>query len=154
MPARQTVTFEDPVTNTEAFYKLVEVRPRVIKHKIKVRPQVEGYEVSVGGGYTAPCQPGPLQANYYDDYCNDILTSRRSRAHFLDDHAIDGGYSSLRHSGYYLGPRAVTGPVVKSTKVTKAITDYSVADDLVIPRPRLHAVGDSTINVSKRTIRY
>ena len=39
--------------------------------------QVEGYEVSVGGGYAAPCQPGPLQADLYDDYRAEILQGRR-----------------------------------------------------------------------------
>jgi len=154
---RQSVTFEDPVNNTEAFYQLVEVRPRVIKHKLKVRPQVEGYEVSVGGGYTAPCQPGPLQADLYDAYRSEILHGRRSRAQFLDDYAIDCGFVAQRHhsplpvGGSYVAPRASVGPAV-TTRVTKATTQYA-GDDFLIPAPRRHALGDSTINVSKKTVR-
>jgi len=146
MPVRQSVTFEDPVNNTEAFYQLVEVRPRVIKHKLKVRPQVEGYEVSVGGGYTAPCQPGPLQPDYYDGYRSEILQGRRSRAQFLDDYALDCGLVAKRHYGYS-APRASVGPAV-TTRVTKTVTDSALA-----PASRHYAVGDATINVSKRTVR-
>jgi len=149
MPVRQSVTFEDPVNNTEAFYQLVEVRPRVIKHKLKVRPQVEGYEVSVGGGYTAPCQPGPLQtADYYDGYKTEILQGRKSRALFLDDYALDCGLVARRHGGSVA--RTVVGPPVGpavTTRVTKTVTD-------AIPPPRHYAVGDSTINVSKKTFRF
>jgi len=158
MPVRQSVTFEDPVNNTEAFYQLVEVRPRVIKHKLKVRPQVEGYEVSVGGGYTAPCQPGPLQADLYDAYRSEILHGRRSRAQFLDDYAIDCGFVAQRHhsplpvGGSYVAPRASVGPAV-TTRVTKATTQYA-GDDFLIPAPRRHALGDATINVSKKTVRF
>jgi len=149
MPVRQSVTFEDPVNNTEAFYQLVEVRPRVIKHKLKVRPQVEGYEVSVGGGYTAPCQPGPLQADLYDEYRSEILTGRRSRTQFLDDYALDCGIVAKRHHrDRYLTPRPVTSNALN----TKAITNYEV-DSAVLSPPRRYAVGDSTINVSKRTVR-
>jgi len=147
MPVRQSVTFEDPVNNTEAFYQLVEVRPRVIKHKLKVRPQVEGYEVSVGGGYTAPCQPGPLQPDYYDGYRSEILQGRRSRAQFLDDYALDCGLVAKRHYGYS-APRASVGPAV-TTRVTKTVTDSALA-----PASRHYAVGDATINVSKRTVRF
>lgn len=147
MPVRQSVTFEDPVNNTEAFYQLVEVRPRVIKHKLKVRPQVEGYEVSVGGGYTAPCQPGSLQAvDYYDGYRSEILHGRRPRTQFLDDHALDCSLVAKRHYG--VAPRAVVGPAV-TTRVTKTVTDAAP-----IPSSRHYAVGDSTINVSKRTVRF
>jgi len=160
MPVRQSVTFEDPVNNTEAFYQLVEVRPRVIKHKLKVRPQVEGYEVSVGGGYTAPCQPGPLQADLYDAYRSEILHGRRSRAQFLDDYAIDCGFVAQRHQtplpvgGSYVAPRASVGPSV-TTRVTRAATttQYAGGDDVLIPAPRRHALGDATINVSKKTVR-
>jgi len=147
MPVRQSVTFEDPVNNTEAFYQLVEVRPRVIKHKLKVRPQVEGYEVSVGGGYTAPCQPGPLQADYYDGYRAEILQGRRSRAQFLDDYALDCGLVAKRHHYGYSAPRASVGPAV-TTRVTKTVTDSAL-----VPASRHYAVGDATINVSKRTVR-
>jgi len=153
MPVRQSVTFEDPVNNTEAFYQLVEVRPRVIKHKLKVRPQVEGYEVSVGGGYTAPCQPGPLQAaDYYDGYKTEILQGRKSRALFLDDYALDCGLVARRHYGGSVTPRAVVGPPVGpavTTRVTKTVTDAAV-----VPPSRHYAVGDSTINVSKKTVRF
>jgi len=143
MPVRQSVTFEDPVNNTEAFYQLVEVRPRVIKHKLKVRPQVEGYEVSVGGGYTAPCQPGPLRADLYDEYRSEILSGRRSRPLFLDDYALDCGIVAKRHHrDRYMTPRPVT----------KAVTNYEV-ESKAVPPPRHYAVGDATINVSKRTVR-
>jgi len=152
MPVRQSVTFEDPVNNTEAFYQLVEVRPRVIKHKLKVRPQVEGYEVSVGGGYTAPCQPGPLQADLYDDYRAEILQGRRSRAQFLDDYALDCGLIARRpqyaYCDGYVAPGASVGPS-HATRVTK--TSY---DGAVVPASRHYAVGDATINVSKRTVRF
>lgn len=157
MPVRQSVTFEDPVNNTEAFYQLVEVRPRVIKHKLKVRPQVEGYEASVGGGYTAPCQPGALQAtDYYDGYKTEIVSGRKSRPLFLDDYALDCGLVARRHYGYggsvasrqsvVAGP--ALGPAV-TTRVTKTVTDAAP-----VPSTRHYAVGDSTINVSKRTVRF
>merc|ERR1712142_991608 len=114
---------------------------RIIKHKLKVRPQVESYEVSVGGGYTAPCQPGPLRADLYDEYRSEILSGRRSRTQFLDDYALDCGiFAKRHHRDQYVTSR----PQITS--------NYEVENES-IPPPRRYAVGDSTINVSKRTLR-
>merc|ERR1712142_803935 len=114
---------------------------RIIKHKLKVRPQVESYEVSVGGGYTAPCQPGPLRADLYDEYRSEILSGRRSRTQFLDDYALDCGIVAKRH---HRDQYVTSRPQITS--------NYEVENES-IPPPRRYAVGDATINVSKKTVR-
>jgi hypothetical protein len=77
----------------------------------------------------------------------------RSRAGFLDDYALDSGYETARHCGPYVRRHAIGHASGHAgSRGLRAITSHVTADGDVM-RSRRQAIGDATINVSKKKMR-